>query len=352
MVDGGFGARLSFKARQNSLQPRKEDVTKQAEIVTGFAALPFLLPCLKRNAPHHATYPTTSRMQFASPLRYPGGKACLAGFLTDAIDLNDLRGCSYYEPYAGGAGAALSLLRDSVVSEIFINDADVRVNAFWKTILSESERFVDRVLSVPLTIKEWRRQHEVCTSPQNNHQFDVAFATFYMNRCNRSGVLTGAGPIGGFEQTGKWCLGVRFSREPLAERIRTLARLKSQIHISNLDAIDFLKSKLPLGNDRRRVFVYLDPPYVHKGQRLYLNAYENKDHRHLARYIVGQKTLPWFMSYDDTPLVRDLYVNQQIFSLPIRYSLQKKRTAEELIIAPHRLALPSLCKIHGRKEPL
>ena len=292
------------------------------------------------------------KMRFASPLRYPGGKACLTGFLTDVIERNDLRGCFYYEPYAGGAGAALSLLRDGVVSKIFINDADERVNAFWVSALDETARFVDRVLSSPLTIQEWYRQREVCVNPSMHNRFDVGFAAFFMNRCNRSGVLTGAGPIGGLEQKGKWKLGVRFSRQPLAERILSLARVRDRIHITHLDAIDFLKTTLPLGKARRKVFVYLDPPYVHKGQRLYLNSYETKDHAQLARYIKGQRNLQWIMSYDDTFVVRKLYNDQKLTSLPINYSLQTKRSAKELIIAPHRLALPIACTLQGKEALL
>ena len=269
----------------------------------------------------------------------------MAKFLADAIDLNDLRGCAYYEPYAGGAGAALSLLRDGVVSEVFINDADARIHAFWHAALTESDRFVNRVLTAPLTIEEWRRQQAICRHPARHARFDVGFAAFYMNRCNRSGVLTGAGPIGGFEQQGEWRLDVRFSRKPLAERIQTLATMRRQIHLTKLDAIDFLKSRLPRGKNRNGVFVYLDPPYVQKGQRLYLNAYVEKNHRQLARYIKRQSMLHWLMSYDDAALVRQLYSTQQVSPQPIRYSLQEKRTANELIIAPHHVALPDCCRL-------
>ncbi len=288
-------------------------------------------------------------MRFASPLRYPGGKACLTDFLADVIDLNDLRGCAYYEPYAGGAGAALNLLRKNVVSEIFINDADVRVAAFWNAAISHSERFVDKVFTVPLTLEEWHRQKEICSAPSGHKMFDVGFAAFYMNRCNRSGVLTGAGPIGGFEQKGKWRLGVRFNREPLAERILSLARNKERIHLSLLDALAFLK-KLPRGKGRSECFAYIDPPYVNKGQRLYLNAYGRGDHINLSRYIQAQVTLPWLMSYDDTELVRNLYASQRVSSLPIRYSLQEKRSARELIICPYRLSLPSVRRIGGQES--
>jgi DNA adenine methylase len=291
-------------------------------------------------------------MKFASPLRYPGGKACLAGFLAEVIELNELRGCTYYEPYAGGAGAALSLLRDGWVSEVFINDADERVSAFWLSVLNESNRFVDRVLSSPVTMHEWYRQREVCANPNSHESFDVGFAAFFMNRCNRSGVLTGAGPIGGLQQKGKWRLDVRFSRESLAARILALATLKDHIHVARFDAIEFLKSQLPRGRNRSRVFVYLDPPYVHKGQRLYLNAYETNDHALLALYLERQHSLQWIMSYDDTELVRSLYIRQQIASLPVRYSLQNKRYANELIIAPKRLALPCSCKVHGKRFDL
>jgi len=283
-------------------------------------------------------------MRHLSPLRYPGGKARLASFLTDAIDLNDVRGCSYYEPYAGGAGAALALLKAGVVADLHLNDADRRVFSFWKSVLDESERFADKILTVPVTIEEWRRQREVCAKPRGHTRFDIGFAAFFMNRCNRSGVLTGAGPIGGYEQDGNWRVDVRFNRSGLAERVLELGRRRDCIQVSCQDAIAFLKAKLPRGLDRKRVFVYLDPPYVSNGQRLYLNAYEPGDHAQLARYVQAQGTLPWIMSYDDSPLVRGLYSSCKVALLPINYSLQVKRSAHELIVAPKHLAVPAACR--------
>jgi DNA adenine methylase len=288
-------------------------------------------------------------MSYISPLRYPGGKAGLTGFLTDVIDLNNLRGCSYYEPYAGGAGAALTLLKNEIISDISINDADERIYAFWNSVLNTSERFIDKIFSVPLNIEEWHRQNAICQSPNGHDGFDVGFAAFFMNRCNRSGIITGAGPIGGLEQAGKWKMGVRFNRETLATRISFLSRLRGRIRLSCYDAIEFLRTRLPRGNRREEVFVYLDPPYVNKGQQLYLNAYQQGDHAHLMRYLSAQRSLSWVVSYDDTELVRNLYTQHQVLSLPIRYSLQAKRTTSELIIAPHRLALPRSSRIHGRE---
>jgi DNA adenine methylase len=289
-------------------------------------------------------------MRYPSPLRYPGGKSALARFLTDVIDLNDLRGCVYYEPYAGGAGAAIALLVQGAVSELFLNDADARVHAFWAAALNQTERFVESIGTVPLTIDEWKRQYEICANPQSNSIFDVGFSAFYMNRCNRSGVLTGAGPIGGYAQFGRWRMDVRFNRENLSARIIHLGKMRDKIHISCRDAVAFLKAILPRGRTRRRVFAYLDPPYVNKGQRLYLNAYEAKDHAILAEYMLAQRALPWIMSYDDNSLVRKLYLECKQAILPIQYSLQEKRTADELIIAPNHVALPSVCRLGHNKE--
>jgi DNA adenine methylase len=278
--------------------------------------------------------------QPASPLRYPGGKACLARLLEDVIDLNDLRGGSYFEPYAGGAGAGLELLHVDAVSDIWINDADPRIGAFWRAVLHETDRFAEEIMKVPLTIEEWRQQAERCTRPDPSNSFITGFAAFYMNRCNRSGVLSGAGPIGGYAQSGKWRLDVRFNREALARRILSVGSLRARIHTSCLDAIKFLQTKLPRGNARQQVLVFLDPPYVNKGQRLYLNSYDASDHATLSRYLGRQQSLPWVMSYDDTDLIRQLYRTHRIAHLPIRYSLQDKRQARELFIASERVVLP------------
>jgi len=261
-------------------------------------------------------------MRVLSPLRYPGGKARLTPLLTDVLDINDLRGSIYFEPYAGGAGAALGLLADEVVSQIHINDADKRIFSFWKTLLGETEWFIEKIHSARLDLEEWRFHRSVCVNPNGYSLREVGFSTFYMNRCNRSGVLSG-GPIGGYEQNGEWHLDVRFSKQTMIERINEVTRLKERIILSNDDAVIFLRKNLPKGNGRKNTFVYLDPPYVVKGQKLYMNAYEKNDHRGIADYMCAQKMLPWIMSYDDTELTRHLYKNQQIAFLPINYSLQK-----------------------------
>jgi DNA adenine methylase len=285
-------------------------------------------------------------MRYFSPLRYPGGKAWLVDFLANVIELNQLDACQYYEAYAGGGGAALGLLMRGSVGEIHLNDADPRIFAFWKAVLEETERFINRLLTVPLTLEEWENQHSICSDPSQYDQFDIGFAAFFLNRCNRSGVITGAGPIGGYEQTGKWKLDARFNRYSLVERIALLSKYQDRIHLSCKDAIEFLKTSLPVGRGRAQVLAYLDPPYVNNGQRLYLNAYSRSDHARLERYLSRQKTLHWIVSYDDSELVRYLYRLYSIKTLSINYSLQKKRSAKELLISSEYLAIPCESEVY------
>ena len=279
-------------------------------------------------------------LRHVSPLRYPGGKTALADFLARTIESNDLTGCSYFEPFAGGAGAALRLLLRGVVSEVYLNDLDPRIFSFWKAVLDESDRFAETILHVPVNLKEWRRQSAICRRADVTRRFELGFATFYMNRCNRSGIITGAAPIGGYAQDGDWKLDARFYRERLVERIGVLASKRDEIHVTGKDAKEFLVECLPGSGDQESIFVYLDPPYYSKGSRLYMNSYEDNDHKTLAEFMETQSTLKWVASYDDTEFIRGLYSSCSISDNVLQYSLQRKRQARELLIAPTHVRLP------------
>lgn len=284
-------------------------------------------------------------MRHDSPLRYPGGKASLAGLLAETIKLNGLEGCPYYEPFAGGAGAALRLLREETVSEVHLNDLDPAIAAFWGAVLDQPERFAETIMSVALNIKEWKRQQGIYQKGNDSvvvDPFDYGFATFYLNRCNRSGVLSGAGPIGGYDQAGKWKMDARFNRENLAKRVLEIGKKRDQIWITCMDAYEFLKSNIPKGRSKSKIFVYLDPPYFLNSHRLYLNSFSENDHRNLAAYIKSQKDLHCLISYDDTEFIIYLYADFFIHRVPLRYSLQKKIASTELLITSIDLKIQDL----------
>ena len=140
---------------------------------------------------------------FYSPLRYPGGKGKILSFMIDLIKLNKLENIEYVEPYVGGAAVALGLLLNNMVSKIYINDSDKAIYAFWDSVLNYTDEFIQKIEKTPITVEEWRIQKSIYNNIEQHSDLDIGFSAFFLNRCNRSGVLKG-GIIGGYEQNGKW----------------------------------------------------------------------------------------------------------------------------------------------------
>lgn len=279
---------------------------------------------------------TSSRKRVTiSPLRYPGGKGLLYSRLRTIIRENNLTSSVYVEPYAGGAGAALALLVSGQVERIAINDLDPAVFAFWNAVVTQPDEFTALVNSVELSVDEWERQREVyLTSARDNH-LPLGFATFYLNRTNRSGVLNG-GPIGGKDQTGNYKIDARFNREGLAERIRLIALHADRIAVTNEDGLRVIERY----SDRDDAFIYADPPYFEKAGSLYLNAFQDSDHRALANCLKGVQRAKWILTYDNVPQVAELYSDLRRRLFALNYSAHRVMKASEIMVFSAELSIP------------
>ncbi|MCT7724317.1 MAG: DNA adenine methylase [Lactobacillus iners] len=276
---------------------------------------------------------------FYSPLRYPGGKGKLTPLIELLIDKCGHRGGIYIEPFAGGAGVAIELLERGVVSEIVINDLDKGIYSFWRAILEETDRFLEQVSRVPLTIDEWKKQRSICFGNNKKYSFELGFATFYMNRTNRSGIIK-AGVIGGMEQSGLWKLDARFNREDLIFRIKKIAENKSKIHLYNKDIKSFLENYVPKYEEN--AFIYFDPPYFNKGKQLYLNFLNYNDHIRIEKLIGDTVNCDWIITYDDEPEIEKIYEKYCIKRIELNYSVAKKRKSKELIIFESSSSVPDI----------
>lgn len=287
--------------------------------------------------------------KIATPLRYPGGKSSLSGFIKLVFAANDLLDGEYVEPYCGGAGVAMELLKSEFAQRVHLNDVDPSIHAFWWSVFNETESLCRKVRNTKLSIPNWRRQRGVIGSPHSHDALTLGFATFYLNRVNRSGILS-AGPIGGLEQSGDWGMDARFNRKTLVSMIESIAKFKDRVTLHQQDAEKFLakiSKKLPA-----RSLIYLDPPYVVKGQRLYLNAYEEQDHVNIAKAIQKIRHLPWVVSYDNTNLIRNLYSERRSLTYKIGYSANVRSNGSEVIIFSDGLRVPALkspLSIHGTR---
>lgn len=264
-----------------------------------------------------------------SPLRYPGGKGKLAPFMGLMINKMNIQNGTYIEPFAGGAGVALMLLMEGYVENIVINDYDKAIYSVWRAIICEPENLVDRILHTPVDIEEWKKQKEIYVGQNSKYSLDLAFATFFLNRTNRSGILKG-GPIGGFEQTGNYGIDARYNAEKLVERIRAIAKYKKHIKVYNKEIVSFIENILP--DYGQNTLTYFDPPYFKKGPELYKNFFNKEDHAKIARLILGGVLGNWIITYDDTPEIIELYKQQCIRRYDLNYSAANTGKSSEVIV--------------------
>lgn len=238
------------------------------------------------------------------------------------------------EPFCGGAGAALILLADGDADTILLNDADLRIFSAWQAILEEPERFVAKLRDVRLDMPEWYHHRELVSGfSDDKYNFDVGFSTFYMNRTTRSGIILNAGPIGGYDQRGKWKLDARFNIQRLASQVKWLAANRTRIELSNMDALSFIdrvRRKPTSGN----TLFFIDPPYVKAGGRLYFDGMSEAKHVALSDILTSGAVKHWVLTYDDAPLIRQLYKYQKCSNISVSYSLQSKRRENEILVEP------------------
>lgn len=264
---------------------------------------------------------------FLTPLRYPGGKGKFAPFVKDLMEANHLMG-DYLEPYAGGAGVALDLLFSGNCKNIHINDFDEAIFNFWKSVTQETECFLKKIYSTDVTIDEWYKQKKVLENPKQHTSLEHGFATFFLNRTNRSGILKG-GVIGGKGQSGEYTLDARFNKENLMKRIEKIGEYRDRIHVYNEDASELLKRVdqiLPQDS-----LIYLDPPYYVKGQGLYRNFYKHSDHVQIRKALDIVKT-KWIVSYDNCPEIKDIYDGYKQDDYSLNYSAYYKMKGSEVMI--------------------
>jgi len=276
-------------------------------------------------------------MYGATPLRYPGGKAKLSGYVQSLIEHNQLADGHYVEPYAGGAGVALSLLFLEFVSDIHLNDIDRSVYAFWKSAVHHTDELCDLIESTPVTMEQWYAQKEIQEKANRASLLQLGFSTFFLNRANRSGILKG-GVIGGKGQAGKWAMDARFNKPELLRRVRRIGGYRQRIHLYQKDATDFISSlnqTLP-----SKALVYLDPPYYVKGQDLYENHYGHLDHCAIASLVQEKLERPWIVSYDNVSEIREMYKQSRRRTYSLRYSAAERSEGTEIMFFSDGLNIP------------
>ena len=208
---------------------------------------------------------------------------------------------------------------------------------------NQSKRFLDLLNDTEVSIEEWHTQRSHYRNRKRISKVKSGFATFFLNRCNRSGIIVNGGPIGGINQEGKWKIDARFNKDDLAFRCRRIAEYKDRISVSCDDGIEFITRM-----EGEKTMFFIDPPYFGKGPTLYLDLLDEGYHQSLARKLRSMCDKAWLLTYDDCSAVRAMYSGwAQIRPYSLRYTAYKRRTGREVLVTPKWLTLPNFQNASG-----
>lgn len=242
-----------------------------------------------------------------SPLRYPGAKRWMIGYVARAIEQNNLMPELFVEPFAGGASVALAQLYRGLVQKIVLNDRDPLIAAFWHTTFFDTDWLIQQVRNATVSLETWNRLKGQKLSTTRA----LAFKCLFLNRTSFSGVLTDrAGPIGGQKQISGYRIDCRFTKESVIRRLERVASYRERVAaVWNLPwqaAIARVRRMQKQGTLPSTVAYFLDPPFYRKGRHLYKHYFNHAQHAALRDYLV-EFDEPWILSYDSCPEILSLY---------------------------------------------
>ncbi|MGL5620688.1 MAG: DNA adenine methylase [Tannerellaceae bacterium] len=274
-----------------------------------------------------------------SPLRYPGGKNKLSAFIASICRENGID-MHYIEPYSGGASVALFLLIEGFVNKITINDKDRSIYAFWYSVLNFTDELCLRILQTDISIEQWRKQKDIQLNKEHADLLDLGFSTFYLNRTNRSGIITG-GIIGGIAQDGRYLMDCRFNKSELVARIKLIANYRDRINLYDYDALDLINLIENDNADQNKIF-YFDPPYYYKASSLYMNHYKFEHHKIISDRIKQIENICWIVSYDNVPEIKALYECFPKKEYSFKHTAHSSRVGNEILFFSPNLELPKI----------
>lgn len=134
---------------------------------------------------------------------------------------------------------------------------------------------------------------------------EAAWYTLLVNRLAYSGIYN-ANPLGGRHGT-RLDLISRWNPEQLCNRIEVLHALADRFEIYNQDARELIEEEYW----RPDTTIFIDPPYVVQGKKLYRHYYDENEHYQLQHLLDslhhGMPGADIIVTYDDAPLIESIY---------------------------------------------
>lgn len=271
-----------------------------------------------------------------SPLRYPGGKSGLGPYIEKVLINNDLVGCHFFEPFAGGSSISLYLLQKGLVSKVTLIEYDPLIFSFWKCVFQHTDELCDLIEKTDISIETWNdlERFRKVDFPISTQILELGFSGLFFNRTNFSGIIK-AGPIGGQTQESKDKIDCRFNKTRIINTIKQLSVFSDRVEVKWMNAVQFINNfSIPKSNES--AFLYADPPYYKQGKSLYRKFFTDQDHIQLCQALT-KLTFPWLLSYDNCNFISHLYEKQNSKArqqtLFFDYSAGRSKKEKELLIS-------------------
>ena len=265
-----------------------------------------------------------------SPLRWSGGKTKLLSKIRFWIEPYNAPG--FADVFLGGGSTLLEVASRNPTIPLWANDLDPLVYSFWQVVGGESEDlFKEFICSLPVPpLPPPRGFYEQFLDPVHPPDLIGKARKLFLATRLAHGGMVGAGPEGGWDMARPDGWGSHYNYPALVKKLMKCRHLlHGRLTLRNLDCIEFLK-EVP-----EEFLVYLDPPYVIEGKRLYLTTMNDEQHRALREVLTTRKR--WACSYDLAPLVEELYGASSLCPVVAFYSFGKKCHKTECIIVGGRV---------------
>lgn len=258
-------------------------------------------------------------------IRYPGSKAKLVNAIYRTFPqrltggLFATEGVEYREPFFGSGAMGFEVLTaiNPRSSRVWLNDKDPWMVALWRSVLNQPNELRRRIADFHPTADAFY-EFKSKDGDLDVSDLDAGFMKLALHQMSVSGFgAMSGGPLGGREQTNaSYPVDCRWNAQSLKRHVVRLHRLMAAFKEIRFTCRDFADVLIGTPAD---AFVYLDPPYVEKGEQLYKHNMTAADHERMASIVQGLKC-DWSLSYDDHPLVRRLYSWATIREIEVTYT--------------------------------
>lgn len=239
----------------------------------------------------------------------------------------------WVDPMVGGGSMSLWAIQMFEPEEVWLNDLDISLWATWVAYRDHPDELCHALRKmIPdkarwQDIKEYLRSLAPGDQPSTKSEIvEMAAERIYCQRVSYSGF----GPCarGTCEPPGARWTDVTY------KRVRQGHDILTSVPDLKITCLDFREVLAEASEDD---FVFLDPPYVHRGLEMYIHAFDEKDHEDLANRL-RDASYKWILTYGDHPDVDELYASwADISRRDVAYmslAHRHEETFERVITAP------------------